>query len=643
IDLYHFQLSGSANYAVRLEAFAGRIGSPLDAAISLFRVNPVDGLLHLVALSDGTGNMTQTFAGTQTPLASDSRLTVALTAGDYYIAVTGLGYAPAALTNPLVPAPYSVFDPTVPTPFGGTTTGDYVLNVSVVADNTPPKVASVSVNSGTPLVDGAILAAPPTGFSIVYSEPVNLEQPAAQAFALNNDPRLNYVYIVGPSGTFYPRFASFTDDGATAQFRMYDPLPSGTYELHLSGPGGLTDFAGNPLVGNTPSGDFVITFTVNAPSRGSSQGPRTWIVHNQQNIGPLFPTELQHVVTLVQPASATLSAPTTDAFQVQLTQNKRYTFSLTSSVLPPGMQFSVTDSSGTPVKGRVARSPGKIVIIALLSPDVYTIHVSGWSAKAGFSVNISIDLAAEAAPPLTIGPGAGVPLRSLAGVAPAPPPAPPTDNGSSPKFPSAGSNGAIIVAVGLTGGATASRPLDPGSVPPEVLAGLGTGQLGSITGTSAGKGPDVYDRLLSGGLDPSFTQLIVQLPILVQVHDSGTGQENAATFAPAALVQEIVRVLSNIDWSAVGEVLQRIENWSMDHLLPVTPPVEDEFLPGIDVPAMPKAPEPALPPRQEDDGATSEASIQALAFTAALAGAGRERERRWRTGASRRKGVVKGS
>jgi len=345
----------------------------------------------------------------------------------------------------------------------------------------------------------------------------------------------------------------------------------------------------------------------------------------------------------VQPASATASASAPESFEVQLTQTKRYTFTLTSSVLPAGVQLSLTDSAGNLVKGRVTRTATKIAIIAVLAADVYTIHVSGWSAKAGFSVKISIDLAAEAAPPLTIGPGAGVPLRSLAGVAPPSPPAPPTDTGSSPKFPSAGSNSAIIVAVGLTGGATASRPLDPGSVPSEVLAGLGTGQLGSITGTSAAKGPDVYDRLLSGGLDPSFTQLIVQLPILVQVHDSGTGQENATTFAPAAFVQEIVRVLSNIDWSAVGEVLQRIENWSMDQLLPVTPAVEDEFLPGVDVQAIPKAPEPAPPPRQEDDSSTSEVSIQALAFTAALAGAGRERERRWRARASRRKGVVKGS
>src|SRR5207253_5875507 len=268
-----------------------------------------------------------------------------------------------------------------------------------------------------------------------------------QAFALNNDPGLNYVYIVGPSGSFYPRFASFTHYGATAKFRMYDPLPSGTYELHLSGPGGLTDFAGNPLVGNTPSGDFVITFTVNAPSRGSSQGPRTWIVHDQQNIGPLFPTELQNVVTLVQPASATASASAPESFEVQLTQTKRYTLTLTSSVLPAGVQLSLTDSAGNLVKGRVTRTATKIAIIAVLAADVYTIHVSGWSAKAGFSVKISIDLAAEAAPPLTIGPGAGVPLRSLAGVAPPSPPAPPTDTGSSPKFPSAGSNSAIIVAV----------------------------------------------------------------------------------------------------------------------------------------------------------------------------------------------------
>ena len=37
VDLYHFHVSGSDHYALRAEVFAGRIGSPLDPALSLFR------------------------------------------------------------------------------------------------------------------------------------------------------------------------------------------------------------------------------------------------------------------------------------------------------------------------------------------------------------------------------------------------------------------------------------------------------------------------------------------------------------------------------------------------------------------------------------------------------------------------------
>src|SRR5262249_40215884 len=45
VDLYHFQVSGAGRYALTAEAFAGRIGSPLDPGLSLFRVDETG---HLV-------------------------------------------------------------------------------------------------------------------------------------------------------------------------------------------------------------------------------------------------------------------------------------------------------------------------------------------------------------------------------------------------------------------------------------------------------------------------------------------------------------------------------------------------------------------------------------------------------------------
>jgi len=298
VDLYHFHVSGPGNFAFRAEVFAGRIGSPLDSEVSLFRLNPADGKLYLIGLNDNTGNQTTTFDGSQAPLSTDSGFTMGLTAGDYYVAVTGSGYVPAALTDAGLPGPDSVFDPTALHPFGGFTIGDYVLNLSVLADNTPPKVTSVALASNAPIVNGAILSAPPAVFTVHFSEPVNLAQAALQAFQQNGDVKLDSVFIVGLNGTFYPRFSAETTGGAVATFKMYDALPNGVNQLHLSGPRGLTDGAGNPLAGNSAGGDYVISFTVQGPARGSPGDPLTWVVQDQRNLGVLFPLELQQGVTL---------------------------------------------------------------------------------------------------------------------------------------------------------------------------------------------------------------------------------------------------------------------------------------------------------------------------------------------------------
>src|SRR5262249_9112426 len=45
VDLYHVQVSGAGNFSLQAEVFAGRIGSSLDAALGLFKVNPADGSL----------------------------------------------------------------------------------------------------------------------------------------------------------------------------------------------------------------------------------------------------------------------------------------------------------------------------------------------------------------------------------------------------------------------------------------------------------------------------------------------------------------------------------------------------------------------------------------------------------------------
>src|SRR5262249_57199299 len=55
VDLYHFHISGPGRQTVVAEVFAGRLGSPLDPALSLFWLGP-DGRLHLLASNNNTNN-----------------------------------------------------------------------------------------------------------------------------------------------------------------------------------------------------------------------------------------------------------------------------------------------------------------------------------------------------------------------------------------------------------------------------------------------------------------------------------------------------------------------------------------------------------------------------------------------------------
>src|SRR5262249_13342548 len=98
-----------------------------------------------------------------------------------------------------------------------------------------------------------------------------------------------------------------------ATFLMLDALPPGVNLLHLSGAAGLTDLAGNPLVGNEASGDYVVAFDVQGPPRGSSGDPLLWTEQgpnesfdSPQDLGVLFPRELEAGVTITRNASPEL-------------------------------------------------------------------------------------------------------------------------------------------------------------------------------------------------------------------------------------------------------------------------------------------------------------------------------------------------
>ena len=164
-----------------------------------------------------------------------------------------------------MPGSPGIFDPNQPGSAQlGWSTGPYVLNLLVQPAPNPPRVVASSPSSGQ------VLDQPPTQLTVRFSEPINIQQLAFQAFQSRAQATLPRSSSRAPTARGITRdFSSYNRATNQATFQMLDGLANGSYALHLSGPGGLTDLGGNPIVGNDPSGDYVIPFQVQGPDAAS--------------------------------------------------------------------------------------------------------------------------------------------------------------------------------------------------------------------------------------------------------------------------------------------------------------------------------------------------------------------------------------
>jgi hypothetical protein len=536
VDLYHFRVSGPDRYAVVGEVFAHRIGSPLDSGVSLFWQDPADGSLHLVAGNDNTGNTTPATNGT-VPLFSDSVVFAGLTAGDYYLAVSSRRNVPDADLG-LFPGVNGIFDPAVShSGARGVKVGPYVLNLALRPEGDPPHVVATSPASGD------VLAAPPTRLVVRFDEPVNVQELAFRAFEATGQGALPAVYVQGADGTrYFPRLESYDPFTAQATFLMVDALPNGVYALYLSGTLGLADIAGNPLVGNDPGGDYVVRFSVSGPARGTGGNPLVWTdqepndtIAAAQDLGVLFPVELQAGVTLVRDFSAsaaTAPADQGDYYRFTVLQGRLYLFNFSGSGLPAGASVELLDAAGNLIP-TTSLGTG-LGVRAFLDPGVYVVRVGGWQPAQApavvYQLRINLGGAPDNPTPLTVGPRPAS-TTTLITVAPPPanltipaPPTPPTSPTLSlgPGLLSAPASGGALdpravslaplvflvtltplgadfVSQGDQGGATTGGAF---SVPPSLLLGLGTSAVGGLTESGADSPPADRPAVLTNPMLP---------------------------------------------------------------------------------------------------------------------------------------------
>lgn len=422
VDLYHFQITSSAPIAIQAEVFAGRLGSTLDSGLSLFWLDPSTGHLVLVAGNSRTNNQTRATNGF-TPLVNDSAIVTGLVAGDYYIAVAdGLNtYDPQDGNVGGVGS--GLFDPEQSHSGNlGWTVGSYVLNLQVVPIPDPAKVVSVSI------ADQSTLPAAPTEFTIQFSQFVNVGELAMRDYLQTTLSGPTGVYIQNARGeNFYPRFISFDPTTFEARYAIYDRLPTGSYRLHLSGEQGLANVVGQPILGNSSNGDYVVGFRVSSSSAGTNGNPLVWThdddtdaAADTQSLGILFPNELTQGVKLVRTAGSGSNRinDVVDEYSFQVIKDMKIAFFLESNRLPAGALLEVFNADGT----TVLRSGGlNEPLILNVLPGTYRVRVSGWNPTSARSMSYRVTLVGinqnDNPPALFSGPApiVGIRLAPIAG------------------------------------------------------------------------------------------------------------------------------------------------------------------------------------------------------------------------------------
>jgi hypothetical protein len=491
VDLYRFQITGTASYDFAVEVFAGRVGSTLDAAVSLFRFdeNNAGGPLQLIASNDNSSNTAVTTDGRARPLFTDPVLDVGLGAGDYYLAISASGNMPDLSGNGL--GANGVFDPNIShSGAGGGSTGAYVLNMLLQRAAPAPHVSATSI------APGAVLTSAPTRLTVAFDGHVNLTALANRAFNATTESTVSGVFLLGPDGQrFFPRLESFSEATGQAEFLLLDRLPNGANELHLSGARGLTGFGGVPLVGNDASGDYVVAFTVDDPTAPNDPLIRAHDVsaHDSsevRDLGILFPRELQAGVavtgTLAAPAAD--GAPDSNTYTIQLLQSQKYHFLLTGPAEgADAPQMTITDALGAVVTPLAENIPN--AFFASLLPGVCTIQIRGLADGAGagpYRLLITLLNDPENPPPLSIGATPVLQIRPVAN----PPPLPPTSPIQGPTQgpttgPTAQPAPLSITPVSLTPAATATPAPGPTLiVRADILGGVTKPESGNLIETA---------------------------------------------------------------------------------------------------------------------------------------------------------------
>lgn len=506
LDIYRFTVVRDGHYALTAEAFANRIGSPLDAGLTLFQI--VNGQAVLLAGNNNTLNNVVA-DNNSVPLFTDPVLFTALTAGDYFIVVSAAeNTLDPTLGQNFGPATY---DPVLgTTPLLGLTTGRYVLNLRLFPnDEQPPTVANVSIPAGS------VLHEPLTTFTVQFSEQVNLQQLAYESYQQQLPQSTAAVLFTGPEGQVYhPRLISYDNATATATFIMLDGLTPGAWELHLSGANGLADFSGNRLKGDPdPNADYVVAFSDDFvgpadPLHREVTDPLDSFAQ-PQDLGVLFGHDIESGIVVTRNL-ADSPGDNADYFKLTVLQTLVYSFTLSDGNVP-GRPVLLDDFGNEMTSNPLPTDLTNPNLTIFLQPGTYVIKVE-WDAatvpNAVYQLHISLGADQENPTPLTQGPAPAFRLQLVTNAPISPqrtslqlPPAPPAsivpallsaEVATFTSSPSSAAGALVGLSTGPVGVVTGPAPQDPPLIVRLTLPGL---ELVSNekTGVSASSAPEVAE------------------------------------------------------------------------------------------------------------------------------------------------------
>jgi hypothetical protein len=566
VEAYHFQVTQQAPYALVAEVFAGRVGSPLQPALSLFQ--DVDGQLHLVSTNSGSFNDTPAVASSPvaTPLQNDPVLYAALGQGDYYLVVSEVGNAPDPFAGDTPFDPNASLDQTGLG--GGSTTGPYVLNVSLQENQTPPQVVSVTALGSSAQLGSAPLTQPPAAFVVRFSEAVNIQQLVYQ----EGSSSLSAFYVEGPGGPYQPELASYDPATYTATYSMGDRLDPGTYTLHMVGSGanGITDLAGNPLVGNGPdgpAGDYTVSFSVTGAGRSTSFTETANSAASPQDLGTQAPFELQQGVVV----TGTFAGEAADYYQFQVLQTRQFFIGVTglpegTSPIPTGDWLTVTDlttGQAVPVlvqgfrndTSQQVNNSGFVQLLVPLNPgDTYVVAVTSWGAGTTYALQLSNANYPEAPPPLTVGPAPAIRQQLVSQSAPpaeVPPPSPPP--------PAPTEIFTIVIAAKENG--PVSLPTLSG-IPQSILVNLGTGPLGLPGGiTAVPVAPSVFELIFARDPGSGSEPALIGVEIFIDLPDNPADAPTSGQSPPQGRLERVPPETSTQLWRWLADQLGPM--WSL--------------------------------------------------------------------------------